>query len=277
MHYYRPTEIDEALTLLSTAPLRILAGGTDLYPATDRPQLSGDVLDITNLSALRGISQDAHHIRIGAATTWSDIMAADLPPSFDALKQSARDVGGIQIQNAGTIGGNLCNASPAADGVPPLLILDAEVELTSAGGRRVLPLRQFILGNRETDLCAGEIMTAVLIPTGAARGRSIFLKLGARHSLVISIVMVAARFDISDSRITDAALSLGACSPVARRLPLVEAALNGGSATNCPQIGHDLIDPELAPISDVRADAAYRGHAAAELVNRAIGGLTDGL
>ena len=133
----------------------------------------------------------------------------------------------MQIQNAGTIGGNLCNASPAADGVPPLLALDAEVELASAAGTRRLPLAAFLHGPRRTARRPDELLTAVLIPAAATEGRSAFLKLGARRYLVISIAMVAARLATADGRVTAAALAVGACGPVATRLPAVEAALVG--------------------------------------------------
>ena len=136
-------------------------------------------------------------LRIAACTTWSEIRDAALPPACDALRAAAAEVGGRQIQNAGTIGGNLCNASPAADGVPPLLALDAAVELASAAGTRRLPLAAFLLGPRRTDRRPGEILTAVLLPEAALAGRSVFLKLGARRHLVISIAMVAVRLDVA--------------------------------------------------------------------------------
>ena len=111
---------------------RILAGGTDFYPALGAKPLRENVLDINGLAELRGIAETPAHIVIGARTTWTDIVRAPLPPAFDALKQAAREVGSVQIQNAGTVAGNICNASPAADGVPALLVLDAEVELALA-------------------------------------------------------------------------------------------------------------------------------------------------
>src|SRR5690349_1605826 len=132
--YLRPTEVDEAVAALAANDaLTILAGGTDFYPARvgNPAARAPDVLDITALRGLRGITNEGDRLRIGAATTWSDVIRSDLPPWFDGLKRAAREVGGVQIQNAGTIAGNLCNASPAADGVPCLLALDAAVELAS--------------------------------------------------------------------------------------------------------------------------------------------------
>ena len=128
--YVRPADLDEALGWLAGGA-RVMAGATDIFPAAGERPLFGDYIDVSNLHSLRGIRVDAEAVRIGAAATWTDIVAADLPPAFDALKAAAREIGAVQIQNRGTIAGNLCNASPAADGVPPLLILDASVELAS--------------------------------------------------------------------------------------------------------------------------------------------------
>ena len=137
----------------------------------------------------------------------------------------------MQIQNAGTLAGNLCNASPAADGVPALLVLDAEVELASAAGTRRLALADFILGNRKTARRPGELVTAVRIPKASAAGRSHFVKLGARRYLVISIVMAAARLAVDEAGlVSEAAIAVGACSAVAQRLPALEAALLGEPA-----------------------------------------------
>ncbi len=122
----RPRTLSEAISAAGSGDRVVIAAGcTDLFPATQSQTLTGRILDLTSVDGLRGISRAAGGWRIGAATTWTDILRADLPPAFDGLKAAARQVGGVQIQNAGTIGGNLCNASPAADGVPPLLTLDA--------------------------------------------------------------------------------------------------------------------------------------------------------
>jgi CO/xanthine dehydrogenase FAD-binding subunit len=264
--------MEDALGLLATGGVTIAAGCTDLFPATEARSLPGAVLDITRLPGLRGIGNTGNGLRLGAATTWSDVLAADLPPAFDMLKQAAREVGSCQIQNAGTLAGNLCNASPAADGVPCLLALDASVELTSAEGNRSLPLSDFITGPRRTDLRLAEILTSIHVPKSAMPGRSRFLKLGARRYLVISIAMVAARLEVIAGRVTQAALAIGACGPVATRLPDLEQVLIGRSFdANLPELATEaLIAPALSPIADMRADAAYRTHAAAELMQRAL-------
>src|SRR3977135_89035 len=131
--YLRPSRLEDALTALAR-PYVVLAGGTDFYPARVGRAIDEDVLDIGGIAVLRGISGDAAGWRLGATTTWSELLETDLPPLFDGLKQAAREVGGRQIQNAGTLAGNLCNASPAADGVPPLLAVAGRGQM--AGGPR---------------------------------------------------------------------------------------------------------------------------------------------
>ncbi|WP_245875335.1 FAD binding domain-containing protein [Tabrizicola aquatica] len=268
--YARPDSLPKALQLLSRGGWRVLAGGTDLYPGAGS-RLDGDVLDLGGLDELAGIrAGQGQGLRIGAATSWTAIATADLPPAARALQQAALQVGGRQVQNAGTIGGNLCNASPAADGVPPLLALDASVEIASPAGTRTLLLDRFLLGPRRTALGPDEVLTAILIPQAALSGRSAFVKLGTRAHLVISIAMVAARLDMDGDRITHAAVAVGACSPVAQRLPRVEAALVGPRDGAADRIPAESVAAALAPIDDVRATATYRRQAAAELVRRAV-------
>ncbi|SDA49130.1 FAD binding domain-containing protein [Mesorhizobium qingshengii] len=271
IRYAKPTTVDEALALLGEGAWRILAGGTDFYPAQGSKPFRDSVLDINGLAALRGIAETGSHWVIGARTTWTDIIRHPLPPAFDALKQAAREVGSAQIQNVASVAGNLCNASPAADGVPGLLTLDAEVELRSAAATRHLPLREFVLGNRRTALQASEMVTAIRVPKPAASGMSAFVKLGARRYLVISIAMVAARLVVENGAVTEAAVAAGSCSVVAKRLAGVEAALRGLA------VGPSLADAvlsapmaELSPIADVRGSAEYRLDAVREIVARAV-------
>ena len=270
--YLRPKTLDEAVALLASSGGQVLAGGTDFYPALGERLPQGNVVDITSLAEIRGISYDAEWIRIGGLTTWTDVLRTPLPRCFDALKAAAREVGSVQIQNRGTVAGNLCNASPAADGVPPLLALDAEVELTSAVGSRRMPLAQFITGNRKTLRQAAEILAAVWVPRKIEDAASAFLKLGARRYLVISISMVAAIVQ-SDAagRISAARVAVGSCSARAQRLRDLEQDLVGVPAR--PGIG-GAVRPEhlspLSPIDDVRATAEYRRDASLTLVRRAL-------
>lgn len=271
--YARPIDLKDALKLMADGSWQVLAGGTDLYPAAVGARLTAPVLDISALSDLRKVTL-ADGLRIGATATWSDIAEMALPPALHGLQQAARQIGARQVQNAGTIGGNLCNASPAADGVPPLLTLDARVELASLRGRRTLALAEFLRGPRKTARAADEMLTAILVPQTALTGSASFLKLGARSHLVISIAMVAARIASSEGKVTEVALAVGACSAVAQRLPLVERGLLGARLPELAQrVTAADVAAALAPIEDVRATADYRVEAAVELVRRAVGGL----
>jgi CO/xanthine dehydrogenase FAD-binding subunit len=268
--YVRPATLEEAFARLG-AGARILAGGTDLMTLAGEAGLSGDIVDVSRLPELKGVRREGGEILIGGATTWSEIARAELPPAFDALKAAAREVGSIQIQNRGAIGGNLCNASPAADGVPPLLALDAEVELASRRGRRRLPLSRFIAGPRRTLLAPDEILSAVACPAPPAGLRSAFLKLGVRRYLVISIVMVAVALEIEEEVVRSARVAVGACSPVAMRLGAVERRLAGLAARAGLGAALEPADfADLAPIDDLRASADYRRSAALTLTRRAV-------
>lgn len=273
MAYHRPTQLQDAFTALSENDIRVVAGATDVFPSTQDSGLAGPILDITGIQGLTGIRRTDQAWRIGANTTWSQIAQATLPRSFRALQQAARQVGSPQIQNSATIAGNLCNASPAADGVPPLLILDATVEITSQNGHRQLPLADFLTGPRQTALAPGELVTAILIPNQAAQGASAFAKLGARKYLVISICMAAVKIELSAGKISNIALSIGACSPVARRLVALEQVLLGqpvDSTVTWPIDIENHIRTDLAPIADIRSDREYRILAATELCRKTI-------
>ena len=268
--YLRPCRLEEALRALAR-PHTVLAGGTDFYPARVGRAIDEDVLDIGGIDVLRGITADAAGWRLGATTTWSELAEAALPPLFDGLRQAAREVGGRQIQNAGTLAGNICNASPAADGVPCLLVLDAEVEIAGPANRR-LPLRQFITGVRRTVLAPGELVVAIHVPRPRHEAESAFLKLGARRYLVISIAMVAAAVEFTEGRVAAARVAVGASSPVAERLPALEAALVGAARdrlADCVDIAQ--LAP-LSPIDDVRGSAPYRQGAVITLLRRLLAG-----
>ncbi len=270
--YLRPQGLEDAVAALADGSYTVLAGGTDFYPARVGCANDDNILDITALAGLRGVTEDDTHYRIGALTTWSDLLRSPLPPFFQALKLAAREVGGLQIQNTGTLCGNVCNASPAADGVPPLLALEAEVERAARGGSRRLRLDDFILGNRSTAKRPDELVTALLLPKPSPRARSTFLKLGARRYLVISIAMVATLIDLEqDGRVAKARVAVGACAARALRLPAVEAALTGQPFDDnlAARVGEEQLEP-LSPIDDIRGSAAYRREAAVVLIRRSL-------
>ena len=205
------------------------------------------------------------------------LIRADLPDWFGAMKQAAHEVGGVQIQNAGTIIGNICNASPAADGVPGLVALDASVVLGSVSGEREVPITEFVLGNRKTARKPDEMVLGLNIPVCGTDARSTFLKLGARKYLVISIVMVSAVLEkAADGTVSRLRIAVGSCSEVAKRLTALEADLAGKPADSrlAALVTADHIAP-LSPIGDVRGSAEYRSDAALTLVRRAIAELTE--
>ncbi len=285
--YFRPDTLDEAVALLSGRPdLCVLAGATDVYPA--KTQRAGwghmshaDILDISGIARLRGIEDRGTHWWIGATTTWSDIVAAALPPILDGLKAAAREIGGIQIQNRGTIAGNICTASPAGDSIPCLLALDAEVEVLwsraeaqiADGSPSQVPMASFFTGYRKTVVSGGAgLVTGIRIPK--QQGHGAFLKLGARRYLVISITMVSGVFDVAaDGTVRSARIAVGACSAVAQRLPALEAELIG-KRPEAALIGAEHL-AHLSPIDDVRASAAYRRAAALQLVRDLIAGIAQ--
>jgi len=287
-HYERPSTLDAALGMLGeTGPdWTILAGGTDIFPImTNEAAWSGpksrNFLDISAIPDLLGIQEEPDGYRIGALVTWGELTRSKLPSVFDCLREAGREVGGTQIQNRGTLVGNVCNASPAADGIPALVTLGANLELSSIGGRRTIPVEEFVVGNRNTALAPNEIVTALTIPNHSPETRSTFLKLGTRRYLVISIAMVSVLIEPDEhDRIKRARIAVGACSASAQRLVDLEDLLAHVPANEDLT---EFVRPShldaLTPIDDVRATAAYRKRAAFELTRRALrrvaGKLTD--
>jgi CO/xanthine dehydrogenase FAD-binding subunit len=283
--YLRPSDVPSALEALASgasggSPWTVVAGATDHYPARVGRVADDAVLDVSRVAGLRAVGPEAAGPalpsggwRIGALATWSDLAEAGLPPLFDGLRRAALAVGGQQVQNRATLAGNVCNASPAADGVPNLAVLDAVVELASVRGIRRVPVLGFVTGNRRTVRAADELVTAILVPAplAGAAARSTFLKLGARAYLVISLAMVAAVLEADAAgRVARARIAVGACSEVAARLPALEAELAGRAAAGLAAVVRPEHLADLAPIVDVRGSAAYRREAALELVRRAL-------
>jgi CO/xanthine dehydrogenase FAD-binding subunit len=270
--YLRPSSLDDALAALADRSWTMLAGGTDVYPANVGRPIADDILDVTGLASMRSISVAEGFVRIPALATWTDIVRADLPPAFEGLKAAARSIGGVQIQNRGTLAGNLCNASPAADGLPNLMALDARVELSSTAGRRELPVAEFVVGNRRTVRRPDELVTAILVPLPSPTARSTFLKLGSRAFLVISIASVAAVVDVGvDGRVASARIVVGACSEVPRGIVGAEERLIGEVASSSLASSIEAGDLDvLSPIDDVRGTASYRRGVATTLVRRAV-------
>ncbi len=271
--YYRPDKINDALYSLSKEKLTIAAGCTDLLPSTQQENLGNNILDISGIKSLRHISFENGFRKIGSGVTWTDLVENnELPKCYDMLKECSLQIGSKQIQNLGTIGGNLCNASPAADGVPCFLSLDASIELLSVNGKRVLKLEDFIKGSRKTELQNNEILSAILIPKEAEIGRSSFLKLGARKYLVISIAMIACKLNLKKDVISEITISVGSCSAVAKRIKSLENLLIGKSIKDelTTIILNYNYENYLSPINDIRGTNTYRFKASKVLVKDTI-------
>lgn len=271
---YRPSSIAEALAALATEPsARPVAGGTDIVvQLRDGRRRVGALVDISRLG-LAGICERDGGLEIGACTTM-DAIARDervhrLAP---ALAEAASLVGAWPIQCRATLGGNLGNASPAADTAPALLVADARVESASPAGTRITPIDGLFLAPGKTSLAAGELITSVFIPSPADGGRLVerFVKVGPRREQVIAMVSLAGRAVVAaDGTLSHVRVALGAVAPTPARARHVEELLHGrrpDGATRREAVR--LLQRDIAPIDDVRAPASYRRIAAAVLLDR---------
>jgi CO/xanthine dehydrogenase FAD-binding subunit len=283
--YERPTSLLSALSLLKQGFLPI-AGGTDYYPGKVGKPLVDNLLDLSAVADLDTLVKPVGaEISLSALTTWrqcqSDFNSGKLPVWCGALAQSAKDVGGWQVQNRGTLGGNLCNASPAADGVVALLALGAKVVLiggppdsASTGFKaRTLDLADFVLGNRSTAKQPDELLTQICLPEHSTNARSVFLKLGHRKYLVISIVMVAVFLDFdAEGHVATCRIAIGSCAKAALRVTVLEQQIIGCHRSKVLEVVSTSVAEVVSaiqPIDDVRGTSQYRKSAAQELVLRA--------
>ncbi|WP_428248242.1 FAD binding domain-containing protein [Ferrovibrio sp.] len=274
--YLEPRSIDEGIALARRfgATASFIAGGTDLVIQMRRKQRQpAQVISLQALDELKLIGCEAGYIVIGALVTHKQLEAyfADMPGML-GLIESAQVIGGHQVRNTGTIGGNICNASPAADLLPQLLTLDAEVELAGPAGRRWLKLSDFLLGPRRTARAEDELLTRVRFAEPAAGSATAFIKAGRRRAMEISLISVAVHIaGASTSNYGQVRIALGAAAPVAFRATEAEALLQGGlrDAALLKQAGA-LAAAQAAPLSDVRASADYRRRLIAALVPRAV-------
>lgn len=275
--YHRPDTLAEALALRAARDVMIVAGATDVYPARTSRLAWGDpthkdLLDLTGISGLDRIDETADAYRFGCLVTWTDLARAALPLQFAGYQRAAREIGGQQVQNRATLVGNICTASPAGDGGPNLLVLDATVELASESGLRHVPIASFIDGYRHTVCRGDEIVTALIVPK-LAGACSDFRKLGARKYLVISIAMVAGVVATdADGRLTDVRIAVGACSAIAQRLATLECELVGLPLARAAEHVTPAHLAVLKPIDDVRGSAAYRMASALALVRDTLAG-----
>ena len=274
----RPSSLDEAVGVLAARPeLRVLAGGTDLmvgvHAGGERPKA---VLDVWGLDELRTVSVRDGHVVLGASTTYADLIRRpEVADTVPLLSQAAASVGAVQIQNRGTLGGNIVNASPAGDTLPPLVVYDAELELRSVRGWRRVRIERFYTGYKQMDLAPDELLVRILVPIPPADTVQWFRKVGTRRAQAISKVVGAGSARRSrHGQLSSVRLALGSVAPTVLRLVRTEAVLEGRRPTSA------LVDTvrrsardEVCPIDDVRSTARYRRLVSGNIVARFVAGL----
>jgi len=258
-----PATLAEAYALLSEPgrSMKVIAGGTDVMVLMNAHILdAAEFLDIWRVNELRGISDDGDALRVGALTTYTQLIRAELiQRHVPALVAASRTIGAIQIQNRGTIGGNIVNASPAGDSLPVLAAYDAEVEIGSARGTRRLAFTEFYSGYRRTMLQPDELVLAVRIPKLQPGERDFFRKVGTRRAQAISKTVLAAKATISGEVVERISIGVGSVAPTVIRVPQTERLLTGAALTQALiKDACRLIAQEISPISDLRSTEHYR-------------------
>jgi CO/xanthine dehydrogenase FAD-binding subunit len=269
-----PASLSEALAALAADPELVpTAGCTDLMVSAGTRALGiPGVVDLSAIPELRGVRRVGEEIEIGAATSFTEIGSSmDVKSGLPALAAAADVIGGWQIQNRATLGGNMANASPAGDSLPVLLALGATVVVASLGGEREIPYERFHLGYRRTALEPGELIARVRIPVPPRGSRQLFRKVGTRAAQAISKVVAAIWARLDDGVISEARLAAGSVAPIPVRLTAVEELLAGrrADAETASEAGA-LAAASVEPIDDVRSTAAYRRFALGRVVRRFI-------
>ena len=263
MEVLTPRSLTEALAIKAERPDALpIQGGTDVMVELNfdrgRPPA---LLNLNEVAELRGWAREDGVLRLGAGLTYTEARESELAGLLRALAEASRTVGSPQIQNRGTVGGNLGTASPAGDALPPLLVAGAEVELASVRGRRTLPLAAFLLGPKKNALAEDELVVSVRVPANALTNgsrRETFMKIGPRNAMVIAVCSLALAVDRERGEIRAA---YGSAGPVPA---LVTASLEERAAFP------DRVAEAASPIDDVRGTAAYRRHALRVLTARAL-------
>ena len=266
-----PASLDDALALLDSEPgvWKPFAGGTDLMVLLEAGKLPHrNYVNIWPLRELRGIEIDNEHITLGALTTYTDVQAnAVLQREFPMLCQAASETGGLAIQNRGTLGGNIINASPAADSPPALLAYDAEIELVSRNGSRWIAYDGFHTGYKQMNMRDDELLSRIRLPRTTSELKHYYRKVGTRKAQAISKVCLAAVAEVEDGRIATMRIALGSVAPIVLRCKQTEDAVRS-KELNDETIARarETLMREITPIDDVRSTAGYRLRVAANLL-----------
>lgn len=273
--YLAPQTLNEALESLvkQSDGAQVIAGGTDLIPRMRSRMVTPSMLVDLRLLGLDGIDSSEDGIRIGASSTHTDILESELLAEHCfALIEAAGEIAGPPVRNRGTVGGNLVNASPAADLAPPLLVYDAIVVIAKSKAEREVPLAEFFSGPGKTVLAANEILTEIRIPAVPPTTASNFIKLGKRRAMAIAVVSAAARLTLDKAgKISQARIALGSVAPTPIRAVKAEAGLEGQKPSEklFSEAGQ-VASSEASPISDLRASGEYRKKMVAVLTRRAL-------
>ena len=270
-----PSSLPEVLALLRVSPpCRPFAGGTDLMVLLEAGKLpEGAYVGLWNLRELRGIDDKTDAVAIGALTTYTEIARHPLLQArWPLLCRAAEETGGVATQNRGTIGGNIANASPAADTPPALIVYDAELEVVSGRGTRRLPYDRFHTGYKQMDLGADELVARVYLPKRPATWRQYYRKVGTRRAQAISKVCMAVACDVAtDGLVNDVRIALGSVAPTVVRARAAEAALRGHHlSAGTIAAAEAALEREIAPIDDIRSNARYRMRVARALLREAL-------
>jgi CO/xanthine dehydrogenase FAD-binding subunit len=265
-----PPTLSDALSMLERDPaLRPFAGGTDLMVLLEAGHLApGRYVSLWGLPELRGIEERAGVVAIGALTTYTDVRRSRvLTREYPMLVQAAAETGGVATQNRGTIGGNIANASPAADTPPALLAYEADLELQSTSGVRRIPYKMFHTAYKTMDLRPGEIVARVLLPRREPGWRDFYRKVGTRRAQAISKVCIAASMRMDGTMVGDVRIALGSVAPFVVRCPAAEGSLKGrvlddGGVTDAQA----ALVRDISPIDDLRSTAEYRRRVAQNLL-----------
>ena len=258
-----PASLADALALLNNEPgvWKPFAGGTDLMVLLEAGKLDHrNYVNIRDLQELRGIEIDDTHVTLGALTTYTEVQANPiLRGEFPMLCQAASETGGLAIQNRGTLGGNIVNASPAADSPPALLAYDAEIELVSTRGSRWLPYQGFHTGYKQMHIDSNELLARIRMPRNTADMTHYYRKVGTRKAQAISKVCFAAVGRTADGKIADTRIAVGSVAPIIVRCVQTENLLRGRKLDD-ETLGKacDTLAREISPIDDIRSTAKYR-------------------
>lgn len=273
LQYRKIDSVEELLQQIGDPGARIICGGTDLFVKMRSGSINPELLlDISEIDALRTIREQDGRIEIGAAVTESEILASKLVTArLPLLATVLTHLGSLQIRNRGTLGGNLVNASPAADSAIPLLLYNAELILQSDGGERSVPVEEFLRGPGRTALASGEFLSTVSISIPREGFNPFFHKVGRRRALAIAIASLGALLSVKRGVVAEARLAAGSVAPTAIRLHRVEELLAGERIT--PVLvaqARELAARSVTPIADIRASADYRSRVIGDLVERAL-------